>query len=202
MNYIKKMGLLLATAVVFAGCGVNRQAQQVKTLEKCRYRLVSAENVRVAGADVSSLIRGEQLNIGSLPGLALGLLRKNVPLDARLNLEVSNPTGNTAAINRFEYKIQVNRQDLAEGMVNNGFSIAPGQTMVVPVNLTSNVYNLVANADVADRVIKALRKKSKDNEVLGLLTIKIKPTIMLGNTAVTYPGYITIDKEISSQILL
>ncbi|PST82180.1 hypothetical protein C7T94_15375 [Pedobacter yulinensis] len=202
MKYTGKLMMLFATVLVFAACGVNRQAQQVKVLEKCKFRVVSAENVRVAGTDITSLIRGERLNLAGLPGLALGLLRKNVPLDARLNLEISNPTGSTAAINRFEYKIQVNREDLAEGMVTNGFSIAPGQTTVIPVNLTSNVYNLVSNADVANKVLSALQKKSKDNEVLGLLTIKIKPTIMLGNTPVTYPGYISIDKEISSQILL
>ena len=35
----------------------------------------------------------------------------------------------------------------------------------------------------------------------GVVTIKIKPTIDVGGKLVKYPGYITIDKEVSSKIL-
>jgi hypothetical protein len=35
----------------------------------------------------------------------------------------------------------------------------------------------------------------------GDITVKIKPTLDFGNKQIQYPGYITIDKEISSKHL-
>src|SRR5690349_10295130 len=110
---MKKILLLCLTAVVISSCGINKQAQQIKALEKCTYRITSADQVTLGGADVKKIINDQDINLSSLPGLALGLLRKDVPLRARLNLEVKNPTGDDAAINEFEYKILINRQELA-----------------------------------------------------------------------------------------
>lgn len=197
----KKLLLCLLTISIF-GCGINKQAQQIKALEACTYKIKNLNQITLAGTDLKRLIDQQDFNLASLPGVALGLLRKDIPLRANLNLEITNPSANLAAINQFEYKILVNNTDLAEGIVNQAVSIPQGQTVMVPVQMGSNIYGLISNGNVLNDIIKAAQKGSKSDEKLGLLTIKIKPTIMIGNTAVKYPGYITINKEISSKILL
>lgn len=197
----KKLLLCLLTISIF-GCGVNKQAQQIKALEDCTYKITSVNAVTLAGTDLKRLVGQQDFNIASLPGVALGLLRKDIPLRANLNLEINNPSAKLAAINQFEYKILVNNTDLAEGMVNQAVSIPQGQTVTVPVQMSTNIYGLLSNGNVLNDIIKAAQKGSKSDEKLGLLTIKIKPTIMIGNTPVKYPGYITINKDISSKILL
>jgi len=197
----QKLIICLLTVALF-GCGINKQAQQIKALEDCKYRITSINQVTVAGTDVKKLINDQNFSLTSLPGVALGLLRKDIPLSANLNLEISNPSSKLAAINQFEYKILVNNTDLAEGIINQNVSIAQGQTISVPVQLSSNIYGLVTNGNVLNDIIKAAQKGSSKDEKLGLLTIKIKPTFMLGNTPFKYPGYITINKDISSKILL
>jgi len=197
----QKLLLCLFTISIF-GCGINRQAQQIKALEDCTYKITSVQQVLIAGTDVKRLIDQQNFNIGSLPGVALGLLRKDIPLRANLNLEITNPSANLAAINQFEYKILVNNTDLAEGIINQNVSIAQGQTVTVPVQLNSNIYSLISSGTVLNDIIKAAQKGSSKDEKLGLLTIKIKPTFMIGNTPFKYPGYITINKDISSKILL
>ncbi|PWS26675.1 hypothetical protein DHW03_17255 [Pedobacter yonginense] len=197
----QKLMLCLLTISLF-GCGINRQAQQIKALEDCTYKITSVQQVLVAGTDVKKLIEQQNFNIGSLPGVALGLLRKDIPLRANLNLEITNPSANLAAINQFEYKILVNNTDLAEGIINQNVSIAQGQTVTVPVQLNSNIYSLISSGTVLNDIIRAAQKGSSKDEKLGLLTIKIKPTFMIGNTPFKYPGYITINKDISSKILL
>lgn len=197
-----KILLFLFTISIF-GCGINRQAQQIKALEDCTYKISNVQQVSIAGTDIKKLMDQQSFSLTSLPGVALGLLRKDIPLSANLNLEITNPSANLAAINQFEYKILVNNTDLAEGIVNQNVSIGQGQTVTVPVKLTSNIYSLIANGNVFNDIIKAAQKgSSSKDEKLGLLTIKIKPTFMLGNTPVKYPGYITINKDISSKILL
>lgn len=203
MNNMKEKLLLLLFTISIFGCGINRQAQQIKALENCTYKITSVRQVSIAGTDVKKLMDQQSFSLTNLPGIALGLLRKDIPLKANLNLEITNPSGNLAAINQFEYKILVNNTDLAEGTVNQNVSIGQNQTVTVPVQLVSNIYGLVSNGNIFNDIIKAAQKgSSSKDEKLGLLTIKIRPTFMLGNTPVKYPGYITINKDISSKILL
>lgn len=199
MKYIIYVCLI---AVTIAGCGINKQAQQIKALEKCTYRIVSADQITVAGADIKKLINDQDINLASLPGLALGLLRQDIPLKARLNLEVKNPTGDAASINQFEYKILINTQELAEGFVNQEVNIGAGQVTVVPVDMQLNLYPFLSNSKVMQEINDFLQARKGGPEKKGILTLKIKPSIKVGNTLVKYPGYITIDKEVSSKILL
>lgn len=199
---MKKILLICLTAIAVSGCGINRQAQQIKALERCKYRITSADQITIAGADVKKMINDQDINIASLPGLALGLLRKDVPLRAKLNLEVKNPTGDDAAINQFEYKILINRQELANGFVNQEVNVAAGQATVVPVDMEVNVYPFVSNSKVMGEISDFIKSGKGGPEKKGMLTLKIRPSIKVGNTLVKYPGFITIDKEVSSKILL
>lgn len=200
---MKKLLLLCLTAIVISSCGINRQAQQIKALEKCTYRITSADQITLGGADVKKMINNQDINLASLPGLALGLLRKDVPLRARLNLEVKNPTGDDASINEFEYKILINRQELATGFVNRALNVRAGQTSTVPVDMEVNVYPFVSNSKVMGEITDFLKSgKNGGPEKKGILTLKIRPSIKVGNTVVKYPGFITVDKEVSSKILL
>lgn len=199
---MKKILLVCFTVVTMMGCGVNKQTQQIKALEKCTYRIKSADNLSVAGADLKSLANNQNINLASLPGLALGLLRRDVPLRARLNMEITNPSGNLAAINQFEYKVLINKQELATGFVDQQVSVSPGQSVVVPVDVNVNVYQFISNAKVMSEISEFLRGGSGSAERKGLVTLKIRPSFMVGNTLVKYPGFISIDKEVSSKILL
>lgn len=199
---MKKIFLLCLTAIVIQSCGLNRQTQQIKALEKCTYRITSADQITLGGADVKKMIGNGDVNLGSLPALALGLLRKDVPLRARLNLEVKNPTGNDAAINEFEYKILINRQELATGFVNQALNVAAGQASTVPVDMEVNVYPFISNSKVMGEIGDFLKSSKGGPEKKGILTLKIRPSIKVGNSLVKYPGFITIDKEVSSKILL
>jgi hypothetical protein len=193
--------LCFLTTLLFS-CSVNQQAKQIKALEKCTYVIASASQITVAGTDVRSIINKENINLSSLPGLALGLFRKDVPLKANLNLQISNPTSNLASINEFEYKILINRQEIATGFVNQNISVKPGQTTLVPVQVNANVYPIISNQKLMEEVTKFLTAKNGQPEQKGLVTLKIKPSFMVGNSLVKYPGFITIDKEVSSKILL
>lgn len=199
---MKKILYVCLVAIVIAGCGINKQTQQIKALEKCTYSIVSADQITVGGADVKKLIKDQDINLASLPGLALGLLRQDVPLKARLNLEVKNPTGDAASINQFEYKILINKQELADGFVNQEVNIGAGQATVVPVDMQINLYPFLSNSKVMQEINEFLQAGKGGPERKGILTLKIKPSIKVGNSLVKYPGYITIDKEVSSKILL
>lgn len=195
---IKKSALLICLTLGFVSCDVSKQAQLLMALKNCEYKVSSISNAKVAGTEINSLLGKSNLNIASLPGLAVGFLTKNIPLDATLNLEITNPSATEAAINEFDYKILINNTDLAEGTVSQSAVIGQGKTAIVPVKIRTNVYNLLTNQDILNDVTKAAKKT---DESLGLLTIKIRPTFMIGNTPIKYPTYISISKEISKKLL-
>lgn len=199
---MRKILLVCLMAIGLAGCGINKQAQQIKALERCKYRVTSADEITLAGADVKKMILNQDINLSSLPGLALGLLRQDIPLRARLNLEVKNPSGNDAAINQFEYKILINRQELASGFVNQEVNIAAGQSTVVPVDMEANIYPFISNSKVMEEITEFIQSGKNGPEKKGILTLKIRPSIKVAGGLVKYPGFITIDKEVSSKILL
>lgn len=194
--------LLCLLAIGISGCGLNKQAQQIKALEQCEYKLIAANNVTVAGTDVQKLINEQSLNLANLPALAMGYLRQDIPLKATLDVEITNPSTTLAAINNFEYIILVNRQEVANGAVNQIVSIGAGQKVNVPIQLNANIYRFLSNGKTLEDITAFLSGAAKGTEQKGLVTIKIKPTIMVAGALVKYPGYITIDREVSSKILL
>ncbi|MBG6234608.1 hypothetical protein IWX76_001163 [Pedobacter sp. CAN_A7] len=199
MNKLLSICLL---AVTLWSCGINKQTQQIKALEKCTYKIASADQITIAGTDVKSILEKENINLGSLPGLALGFLRKDIPMRAKLNLEITNPTGDLASINEFEYKILINQAEIATGFVNQQVMVKPGQTTIVPVDINANVFPFLSNSKVMDEVARFFKASQGGAEQKGIVTLKIKPSFMVGNSLVKYPGFITIDKEVSSKILL
>ena len=111
---------------MFLNCGINKQAKQLQTLEDCIYEIRSADSVYVAGRDVSEMINNNSINISNMPEFAWAYLRKDIPLKARINLKITNPTKELAAINRFEYLVLIKGQQLASGLVDQNVSVAPG----------------------------------------------------------------------------
>lgn len=199
---MKRLVLLGMVALFVSGCGLNKQARLLEAFEKCTYEINSADSVYVAGRDVSKLIRNRTFELRNIPELALAVFRRNIPLTAKVNLTINNPTSNTASINQFEYIVLIKGQELANGFINQRVSIEPGGTTTVPVRVNSNIYSFLSNGKTMEDVIDFLRGgESGATEKKGMLTIKIKPTIEMGNKLVKYPGYISIDKEISSKIL-
>ena len=199
---MNKIFLLCLLVIGASSCGINKQAQQIKALEQCDYRLNDINQITVAGTDVKKLISDQSINLVNLPALALGFLRQDIPLRANLKLEITNPSNSLAAINNFDYIILINKQELVNGTVDQRVSIEPGQTTTVPLFLNANIYQFLSNPKILDEVTKFLTSPKNGTETKGMVTIKIKPSIMVGGNLVKYPGYITIDKEVSSKILL
>jgi LEA14-like dessication related protein len=199
---MKTLLAILLSALVLTGCGLNKQARQIEALEKCTYEINSADSIYLAGRDISQLVKNRTFELRNVPELALALFRKNIPLKARVNLTINNPTSSEAAINQFEYIVLIKNQEIANGFVNQKVSIQPGGTTTVPVRVNSNIYSFLSNGKTMEEILDFVRGgESGASERKGVVTIKIKPTIDVGGKLVQYPGYITINKEVSSKIL-
>lgn len=199
---MKNSTCIILLSMLLSACGINKQANQIQTLEKCIYEISSADSMYIAGRDVSKLVNNKTINLNSMPEIALGYFRKDIPLKARINLKIKNPTQQLAAINRFEYLVLIKGQQLAAGSVNQMVSVAPGDSLTVPVNVNANIYQILSNGKTMQQIMEFIQGgNDSSTEKKGVVTLKIKPTISVGDKLVNYPGYITIEKEVSSKIL-
>ncbi|MGX5691245.1 hypothetical protein [Arcticibacter tournemirensis] len=201
---MKKILFFALLSLSVAGCGINNQIERAKAFEKCRYEITSADSIYIADMNVMQVVNSKSFDILRTPRLALALLRKDVPLEGRLNLQIKNPSAALAAINQFEYKILIKNHELAGGLIDRAIKVEPnGGTTLVPIRISTNIYKALSDSkaqqDIMDFLSAAGDEKSDKKSIL---TIKIKPTIGVGNKMIKYPGYITIDKEITRKILL
>ena len=195
---------LLALPLLFSRCGVNKQISQAKALGDCRYSIASADSVYLAGVDVRQFRKLEDINPARYPRLAAGLLTRNVPLDARINLDIINPTNKLAGINQLEYRILLAGQELFTGFLNQRIEVQPGGGKTrVPVRLNANAYQLMTDPKTRDAFGELVQNFSgAAGAKPSKLTIRIKPTLDLGGKQINYPGYITIDQDVTNKILM
>lgn len=194
--------VLLVLPLLFSQCSVNQQISQAKTLGDCKYNIVSADSVLLAGTDVRQFQFSKLDDLLRYPKLATGLLLRNIPLSARINLGIRNPTAKLAGINQLEYKILLAGQELFTGFLDQRIEVQPGSTTTIPIRLTTNAYQLITDGATRDAFVQLVQNLGgAANTQPSKLTVKLKPTLALGNKAVNYPGYITIEQEITNKIL-
>jgi len=197
--FMKKYILICIFGIIASSCGISKK---IDILEKCNYSIKSADSVYLAGKDISKLVKNKTFDLSSAPGLALAMFRKNIPLSANVKLSINNPTSKTASINQFDYIILIKGQELASGSVDRKISVESGATTIVPVQINSNIYSFLSNGKTMEELVTFLGgAESGAGEKKGLVTIKIRPGFIVGNKLIKYPGYISIDKELSSKIL-
>lgn len=192
----KHLFMLFLAALFFVSCGIKDQKNEIENLAKCKFEIKSINEMNIAGTSINKIVKNGNLDVGSLPNIAIAALQKNIPLDAILNLEVTNPTDSKASIDEFDYIILLENGELANGTVNQKITVDANQTTVVPINIKGEVYSLLFGENKA-----LLKFLTGDNSSNANFTIKVKPTFTIAGQKMKYPGFITIEKQLSREIL-
>jgi hypothetical protein len=198
---------IFATVGLLTSCGVSRQVSEAKAFGDCKYKIASADSIYLGGIDVREFRNIKSINdldLAKYPRLGLALLRKDLPLDLRVNLDINNPTRKKAAINQLEYKVLLTDKEIFNGFVNEKIEVYPGSGSTrVPVKLSANVYKLLTNDATRDEFINmVLALSGKSGSKPAKFTVKVKPTLDLAGKQINYPGYLTFDQDITSDMIL
>lgn len=203
---MRKIALTIAgiACMFITACGIQDQANKLMAFEKCKYDFTSVDSLHIAGMNIKNAIGAQGLDLAKTPRLALAVLRKDVPLEAKLNLQIKNPSTQPAAINQFEYILLLQNRELTTGTVDRAVQVQPnGGLTNVPIRISCNLINLIGDKDSRNDLADFFSALSSNNSTgKSLITIKIRPTFGFGNTKIKYPGYITINKDVSKKILL
>ncbi|MCF0074756.1 hypothetical protein LZD49_29995 [Dyadobacter sp. CY261] len=200
------MAVIVLITAIMTGCGVSRQVSEAKVFGDCKYNIASVDSVYLAGIDIRefrNIKSFSDFDLVRYPGLAMGLLRKNVPLNLRVNVDITNPTRKRAAINQLEYRVLLSESEIFNGYLSQLIEVLPGTTPTrVPVSLQTNAYQLISNDQTRDQFINMiLALTGKSDAKPTKFVVKVRPTLDIAGKQVNYPGYITFEKEITSQMI-
>jgi hypothetical protein len=194
--------LTIIALVSLSACTVGEQVRELNALRSCKFSIKRIEKIDVAGVDVKEIIRSGNLDIISMPGLVLGLLKGNIPLKTNLVVEITNPTANTAAINELDYKLLIDQHEVVDGTINQEISVAANESTLVPLEFTFDIYKFLANDSIRHNIQNFIQKSESQEPRVIHLTIRIKPGILIGNQLIKYPGFIDIEKTLNSELIL
>jgi hypothetical protein len=202
MSYLCKpivtVALLLFFVFPFSGCKVTRQAQQVSNLASCEFRILSVENVNLAGIELQHIHSVNDLGISDVARILAGFTSPTFPLSLQLNLEGRNPNANEAGLNRLEWILFIDDIQMTSGILDKPFLIPAMSVSGIPVEVGLDLKQVLSGKS-ADAILNFCMNLNGVGNTPTRFKIKLKPTVIVAGTALTYPGYITVNTTFSSR---
>jgi len=90
---------------------------------------------------------------------------------------------------------EIDKIEIAKGEVSQRYEIPAGQSILMPLQINSDLYKIFSQKEGRDLIGKALGIKDDDNRPKNL-TLRVKPYVSVGKGYVKYPGYITVNKKL------
>lgn len=194
-NLIKIFSLLFFAIIALSSCSLLKE---ITTFSKCEFRTTTLENPELAGVDVSHVRSLGDIGFADMAILTTSVMRGVLPLDFTLNVEAKNPNPAMAALNRLEYIAFIDDVEVATGTLNERIEIpANGGIATIPLRLHTDLINIL-QGDSRQAVINFGLNLADAGEKPTRVSIKVKPTILVGSIEIPYPGYFTVDYDFSS----
>ena len=198
MHIFRTPGLIsLVLLAVLAGHSCNF-LKEITTLGKCEFRMTTLEDPEIAGVDVSQISSFTDLNLVDMGIISGSMLKGDLPLSFTLNVEVRNPNPATAALNRLEYLAFIDDVEVASGDLDRRIEIpANGGVSTIPLRLETDLIDILKK-DSRQALVNFGLNLADAGKRPTRVSIKVKPTILVGAMEIIYPGYFTVKHEFTS----
>jgi hypothetical protein len=195
---IKKLFLFstITAIIVLASC---RQIQEALMMARCEFRLKNVESLKLDQIDILKVKSISDISIADMARLGIAFAAGTMPLNLKLNVDVRNPNTQKAALSRLDWMLLIDQSQVAEGSTNYRIEVQPnGGISTMPLVIGTDLKK-VLNGQTLNSLINLVLNICDAGGKPTRLTLKAKPWINIGNTAIAYPGYINIKTEFTSQ---
>lgn len=187
--------MILLAAISENSCNFLKE---ISTLGKCEFRVTTLEDPEIAGVDISQIRSFTDLNFVDMGIISSSFLRGDLPLSFTLNVEVRNPNPAMAALNGLEYIAFIDDMEVARGQLDRRIEIpANGGITTIPLRLNTDLIDILRKDSRQALVNFGLNLADAGNRPTRV-SIKIKPTILVGAMEINYPGYFTVKHDFTS----
>jgi len=192
---MRRLLIYVSILLLFPGCSI---LSELTALTKCEFSFHSAQDPSACGIDISSRHSYSDFSFVDGQLIAGNLLRGTLPFGITANVEVMNPGVNTAAVNTIEWIAYIDDIQVAQGSVNDRIEVTPGGgKSMIPIRIQTDLFDYLEGDNPRTMLNFALNLVDAGNQPTRL-SMKIKPSVMIGGQTIYYPGFFTITKEFSS----
>ncbi|GHV11366.1 hypothetical protein FACS1894162_6720 [Bacteroidia bacterium] len=193
---MKKIIVCISLSLLMFSCDVAQQLLGAYQFTQCKYDYNSIAGLSIAGVNLS--------NIGSNP---LGLVALTnaftsksgtLPLDFTLNLDVTNPNTQEALMNGLGYILEIDGHQMTAGSVNRQIKINSGQKVVLPIQMTFDLKQVLQGESLDSMKNLALNFAGIGNNS-SKVTVKLRPSFSVGNQIVTSPADIPVSFTVNKK---
>jgi len=192
---MRKLLIYTSILLLIPGCSI---LTELTAFTKCEFSFHSAQNPSVCGINVTN--RSSFSDFSFLDGqkIAGNLLNGTLPFAITANVEVVNPGATTAAVNSIEWIAFIDDIQVAQGALADRVEVAPGGgKSMIPIRIQTDLFDYLEGDNPRTMINFALNLVDAGNQPTRL-SMKIKPSVMIGGQSVYYPGFFTLTQEFSS----
>ena len=194
---VQIMFMLVAVLALSPSCKVAQPTQSALNLASCEFRLLSAVDINIAGISVDKYASIKDLGVADFAMIMGALTQPELPLSMRLNIEVKNPNTSSAGINSLEYIIFIDDIQMLEGNYDNPITVPASSSIIIPVLLNVELKQALKGKSM-DAIMNFGFNLAGVGSKPTRFKVKLKPSILVGNTSLAYPGFITVKTEFTN----
>jgi hypothetical protein len=205
INFIKNLSLkksLLFTIsllmIITSSCSVLQQASEVSAFSKCEFRLESLTNLKIAGVNIQDKTSLSQVGLIDAAKITGAIASGSLPMTFDLNLQVKNPNPAVAAMNKLDWILLIDGNEMSRGILNQRVEIQPNSVKAFAVGVNFDLFKAL-NGQSSSALLNFAFNLAGAGSKTTRVTLKVRPTIMIGTTPVEYPGYISINHEFGAK---
>jgi LEA14-like dessication related protein len=188
----------LSLLIFISACDVMNQVSQMSNLAKCDFKLQSVQQLNLAGINVQNVKKISDLSLFDGAKLASAVANQQFPLDFTLNIEAKNPNPNPAGMTRIDWILLIDDVEMTRGILDKQVTIPANNGLaVIPMQMHVDLKKALSGKS-ADAIINFGMNLSGSGSKPTRFTLQMKPTITIGGFPITYPGYLNVKTEYSS----
>ena len=164
-------------------------------LVNCKFRIQSVQNLTLAGVNVQQVKKMSDLNLMDAQKLLSAVLKQSFPLNMTLNVEAKNPNTSSAGLNKLEWILIIDNIEMARGALDQHVVIPANQGIAtIPLQLSTDLKNVLTGRTTDALINFGLNLAGAGNKPTRI-TIRLKPTITVGQVELNSPDYISVTTE-------
>jgi hypothetical protein len=188
----------LILILVLQSCSVFQQTSEITAFARCQFRIESARNMKLAGVNIQDKTSVSEISLMEMTKILSSIGKGVLPLTFDLNIQVKNPNPTLAAMNRLDWILLIDDIEMTRGILNERVEIPANQVSNIPVAMNLDLVKSL-NGKSGDALINFAMNLTGSSSRPSRITLKAKPTILIGSSPIEYPGYITIKQDFGSQ---
>ncbi|NJO03912.1 MAG: hypothetical protein HC880_21550, partial [Bacteroidia bacterium] len=132
MRILKITLLSLVLLTLVSGC---RTIRELTAFTRCDFRVADIARLNLGNVNLLNINNLDDVNLADAAKLALAFKNGSLPLDLTFNIEARNPNDQTAALEKLDWILEVDNNDMVSGTSNDRIEVAPnGGTTTFPIS--------------------------------------------------------------------